>query len=76
MAKPINHERNKVIYRLRQEGKSYRQIATILSIDVATAYNGFKREVENRIEVKGKESVDLSTGKGVDLLFSYGIVKE
>lgn len=62
MAKPINHERNKIIYRLRQEGKSYRQIATILSIDVATAYNGYKKEkFKTLVIITPNESVDLST---------------
>lgn len=44
MARPINHERNKIIFQLKQEGKSFRQIAELLKLDVAAVWRSFERQ--------------------------------
>lgn len=56
MSRPINHERNKIIYQLKSEGKSFRQIAELLKLDVAAVFRGFRKEqAKNVVELLKNE---------------------
>lgn len=63
MPRPINKERDILIYNLKKkEGKSFREISAILSINERAVFDGYYREAAKKGEKIPKSArVDLST---------------